>query len=174
MKTRHLFVTIIVAAWCLTLLQPGCGGGPKSAPAPKSDTTTQVQPEEVCDTFVPPETAAAKPPPIPKAQPKPKPEPIQEPEKPKALPRMWDYGADNCLPCIAMMRILNPMMHEYAGKVDIRIINVYQEQQLAMQARIQVIPTQVFYDSEGKEIFRHIGVYPRDSIVAKFREFGWE
>ncbi len=98
----------------------------------------------------------------------------QPPSKPKALPRMWDYGSTNCLPCIEMEKILKPLMSEYQGKVDIRIINVYQEQQLAKQARIQVIPTQVFYDTDGKELFRHVGVYPRDSILAKFREFGWE
>jgi len=184
MKSKWLLVTSAAAAWWL-ILQLGCGGGPKAASVPKSDTTTQVPTGEICDTIVPaesgfanrkevvrPDTVGAKTPPVPK--PKPKPKPAPEPEKPKPLPRMWDYGADNCLPCIEMMRILNPLIPEYQGKVDIRIINVYQHMDLAREARIQVIPTQIFYDPEGRELFRHIGVYPRDSIVAKFKELGWE
>jgi len=58
--------------------------------------------------------------------------------------------------------------------VDIRIINVYENREQTQQARITVIPTQIFYDPEGKELFRHVGMYPRDSIVAKFKEYGWE
>ncbi len=101
-------------------------------------------------------------------------QPAQVPEKPKPLPRMWDYGADNCLPCIQMEPILDQLAEEYEGRIDIRVINVYQQGDLARMARIQVIPTQVFIDSDGKELFRHVGFYPRDSIVAKFREFSFE
>ena len=71
------------------------------------------------------------------------------------------------------MGILNPMMKEFAGKVDVRIVNVYQEQALASQYRIQIIPTQVFMDTTGKELYRHVGAIPRDSILLKFREFGF-
>ena len=92
---------------------------------------------------------------------------------PKSLPRMWDFGSENCIPCKTMMGILNPMMPEFAGKVDVRIINVYQEQALASQYRIQIIPTQVFMDTTGRELFRHIGVLTRDSILLKFKQFGF-
>ncbi|MBN2536982.1 thioredoxin family protein [candidate division WOR-3 bacterium] len=112
-----------------------------------------------------------KPEPKPDIKPEPKPEP---PPKPRALPRMWDYGSTNCLPCVEMEKILTPMMAEYQGKVDIHIVNVYQDRELAARARIQIIPTQVFYDPDGNELFRHVGIYERDSIVARFREFGWE
>jgi len=91
----------------------------------------------------------------------------------KSLPRMWDFGSENCIPCKTMLGILNPMMKEFAGKVDVRIINVYQEQALASQYRIQIIPTQIFMDTTGKELFRHVGVFTRDSIVSKFKQFGF-
>jgi len=86
---------------------------------------------------------------------------------------MWDFGSENCMPCKTMMGILNPMIPEFAGRVDVRIINVYQEKALASQYRIQIIPTQVFTDTAGRELFRHIGVLTRDSILLKFREFGF-
>jgi thiol-disulfide isomerase/thioredoxin len=94
-------------------------------------------------------------------------------EKPRGLPRMWDFGSEKCIPCKTMMGILTPMMSEYAGRVDIRIINVYEEQALASQYRIQIIPTQVFLDTTGKELWRHIGVLTRDSILLRFKEYGF-
>jgi thiol-disulfide isomerase/thioredoxin len=94
-------------------------------------------------------------------------------ERPMSLPRMWDFGSEKCIPCKTMMGILTPMMSEYAGKVDIRIINVYEEQALASQYRIQIIPTQVFLDTTGRELWRHIGVLTRDSILLRFKEYGF-
>jgi thiol-disulfide isomerase/thioredoxin len=184
---RRLLLTVMMAGFVLTL-QPGCGGGAKAPVAAKPDTA--VQTGAICDTTLIPDstsTAAAagdsaqpdtqKPVPSKKVEPepqKPKPEPEKVAEKPKTLPRMWDYGSENCIPCKTMKQILDPMMVDYKGKVDIRIVLVNDEKELTRQARIQIIPTQIFYDPDGKELFRHVGVYPRDSIVGKFKEFGWE
>ena len=99
--------------------------------------------------------------------------PLAAAEKPTSLPRMWDFGSENCIPCKTMMGILNPMMSEFAGRVDVRIVNVYQDQALARQCGIQIIPTQIFMDAAGKELYRHVGVYPRDSILTKFKQFGF-
>ncbi len=185
---KKLLLLVLMAALTLTYA-PGCGGPkPDVQTTSTKPETTPATPDEVCETLPVPETTSAatapdsappktepRPEPKPPANTEPKPEPKPEPPpKPKALPRMWDYGSTNCLPCMEMEKILTPLMAEYKDRVDVRIINVYQDREKTMQARIQVIPTQIFYDPDGKELFRHIGVYPRDSIVAKFREFGWE
>jgi thioredoxin 1 len=96
------------------------------------------------------------------------------PPKSEALPRLWDFGSDNCIPCKAMMPILTDLAKEYAGKIDVRIINVNKEQALAAQYRIMVIPTQIFMDANGKQLFQHIGFFPRDSILMKFQQFGFK
>lgn len=178
MTVRLLFV--LTAVLTITFA-PGCGGGAKTPVAVKPDTT--VQTGAICDTafdttavagaVVAPDTE--KPAPAKRVAPeptKPKAAPGKVAEKPKELPKMWDFGSEKCIPCKTMLEILTPMMADYKGKVDIRIINVYEEAELTKQFRIVTIPTQVFIDAQGKELFRHIGVYPRDSIEAKFREFG--
>ncbi|MEO0073396.1 MAG: thioredoxin family protein [candidate division WOR-3 bacterium] len=162
-------LAFLVAAAVLTL--SGCPRFPQPASGTAAADTAQSEtlatlPRQESTAAVAVEPVAPKP--------EPAPEPLPQPSQPKVLPRLWDFGSDNCLPCIEMGRILEPMMQEYAGRVEIRIINVYQNRELAMQARIQVIPTQIFYDAAGNELFRHVGVYPRDSILAKFRQFGWE
>jgi len=174
---------LLVLTAALTMaFAPGCGGGTEAPEAAKpADTTTQVG--AICDTTLD-TTAAAnaavapdtqRPEPNKKVEPEP-PKPKSEPErvvdKPKELPKMWDFGSEKCIPCKTMLEILTPMMADYKGKVDIRIINVYKDKERTQQFRIVTIPTQVFIDAEGKELYRHIGVYPRDSIEARFAEFG--
>lgn len=179
---RRLLLLVLITAWTLTYA-PGCGGGTKSdteAASPKPDTGLVAQ-SEICETLPAPDStpgeaaglAPTKTETKPEAKPVPKPEP-EPPAKPKVLPRMWDYGSENCIPCKTMKGILDPMIVDYRDKVDIRIINVYEEKELAQQARIQIIPTQIFYNPDGKELYRHVGVYTRDSIVGKFKELGWE
>ena len=181
MILRRMLLTLVTAGFAL-LLQPGCGGGTKAPVAARPDTV--VQSGAVCDTTLDTtaEAGAAvrpdtqKPEPVRKAASrpqKPKPEPEKVAEQPRELPRMWDFGSTTCLPCKTMKEILDPMMVDYKGKVDVRIINVYEETELTKQYRISVIPTQVFIDATGKELYRHVGVYPRDSIEARFKQYGF-
>jgi thioredoxin 1 len=138
------------------------------APVPSDIAKPQKKP-------TPPDTTKkAVAPPVKRETTAAKPEPSSNLPKPSALPRLWDFGSDNCIPCKMMMPILNDLAKEYAGKVDVRIINVYKEQALATQYRIQVIPTQIFMDAEGKQLSQHIGFFPRDSILAKFKQLGFE
>jgi thioredoxin 1 len=179
---------ISLATALLLALLPGCPDNPEPTGRASAADTTPAAQNEICETLpatessavaVAPDSSQAKPEPeprpeaVPALKPQPEPEP-EPPSKPEALPRMWDYGSEKCIPCKEMEKILTPMIDEYAGRVDIRIVNVYEEQEAAKQAGIQIIPTQVFYDTDGKELFRHVGAYPRDSIVARFKEYGWE
>jgi thiol-disulfide isomerase/thioredoxin len=174
---RRLLLTVMVAGFVL-MLQPGCGGGAKAPIAARPDTALQTG--AVCDTTLAPDstsTAAAVVRADTAPKPKPKPatpdKPAKVMEKSKELPGMWDFGSVSCQPCKTMKEILDPMMADYKGKVDIRIVDVYEDKERTRQFRIVTIPTQVFIDAEGKELFRHIGVYPRDSIETKFKGFGF-
>jgi thioredoxin 1 len=181
MMLRRLLLTVTMTGFVL-MLQPGCGSGAKPPVAAKPDTA--VQAGAICDTTLDTTAAAGsavqpdaqKPEPVRKVEPepqKPKPEPEKVAEKPKELPKMWDFGSEKCIPCKTMLEILTPMMADYQGKVDVRIINVYEDKERTQQFHIVTIPTQVFIDAEGKELFRHVGVFSRDSIEARFREFGF-
>jgi thioredoxin 1 len=170
----------------------GCGGSKPSVTA-KPDTTSAANCAKctgsdstgaVCDTtldtsaaagavLVPETQSSVRARKVEAERPKPKAETAKVAEKPKELPKMWDFGSTTCLPCKTMKEVLDPMMADYKGRVDIRIINVYEETELTKQFRIVTIPTQVFIDAEGKELFRHIGVYPRDSIETCFKKFGF-
>jgi thioredoxin 1 len=71
-----------------------------------------------------------------------------------------------------MRPILNEVGKEYAEKAKVLVIDVYKYQDLAKQYSITVIPTLVFFDSKGKEVFRHMGVLEKEKIIAKLKEMG--
>ena len=64
------------------------------------------------------------------------------------------------------------MKKEYAGKLEVEFIDVWKNPDAAKQYGIEVIPTQIFYDATGKELFRHIGFFAKEDILAKWKEFG--
>lgn len=87
-------------------------------------------------------------------------------------PILVDFGANSCVPCRQLRPILKDVRNEYSGKAEILVIDVYKYQALAKEYKIMLIPTLVFFDSKGKEAFRHMGVLDKEKIVAKLKEVG--
>jgi thioredoxin 1 len=87
-------------------------------------------------------------------------------------PFLVDFGANSCIPCRQMRPILKEIGKEYAGKTEVLVIDVYKYQNLAQEYKILLIPTLVFFDSKGKEVFRYVGALDKEKIVAKLKEIG--
>lgn len=92
----------------------------------------------------------------------------------KALPRLVDLGAGKCIPCKMMAPLLEDLKKTLVGKLDVQFIDVWENPDSGKKYGINVIPTQIFYDAQGKELFRHEGFYGKDDILAKWKEFGVE
>lgn len=88
----------------------------------------------------------------------------------KKLPRMIDLGADKCIPCIKMAPILAELKTEYDGKAEIEFIDVWKEPSAGREYGVRIIPTQIFYDQEGKEVWRHEGFLSKEEIVARLKD----
>jgi len=89
-----------------------------------------------------------------------------------SLPTMVDFGSTTCLPCIQMKPIMEELRDELTGKANIIFINVNEQPVLSRQYKITLIPLQVFLDKSGTEIYRHIGFYPKDSIMIWLNKAG--
>ncbi|HYH03591.1 MAG TPA: thioredoxin family protein [Bacillota bacterium] len=94
-----------------------------------------------------------------------------EPGKMKRL-MIMELGATTCIPCKQMVPVLEALAKELAGKVDIQFVDVYKRRDLADKFGIMVIPTQIFFDKKGKEVYRHQGFYPKAEIDKKLKELG--
>ena len=87
-------------------------------------------------------------------------------------PTMVDFGASGCRPCEMMVPILADLKKKYEGKVNVLFVHVREEQVLAARYAVQSIPVQVFFDKDGKEVFRHVGFFPQAEIEKKLAELG--
>jgi thioredoxin 1 len=88
------------------------------------------------------------------------------------LPRVVDLGADKCIPCKQLAPILAELKKEYDGRVIVEFIDVWKNRAAGEPYKIRIIPTQVFFDREGKEVWRHEGFLPKADFIAKFAELG--
>jgi len=90
----------------------------------------------------------------------------------KMLPRLVDLGATKCIPCKMMAPILEDLKKEYRGRMDVDFIDVWSNPEKGKEYRVRMIPTQIFFNAEGREIFRHEGFFAKDDILAKWKELG--
>ena len=91
------------------------------------------------------------------------------------VPKLIDLGSKECIPCKLMAPILEEMKKDLAGKLQVEFTDVGLKENLplAKQYGVKLIPTQVFLDAEGKELWRHEGYISRYGILDKFRELGY-
>jgi len=90
----------------------------------------------------------------------------------KGMVTMLDLGADSCIPCKMMAPILAKMEKKYDGKAAIIFIDVWKHREQAKRFGIRAIPTQIFFNKEGKEIYRHVGFMGESAIVKQLKKMG--
>jgi thioredoxin 1 len=90
----------------------------------------------------------------------------------KGTVTMIDLGAKKCIPCKMMAPILVKLEALYRGKADIVFIDVWENNAQAKRFGIRGIPTQIFFDREGKEIYRHTGFMDEAAIIAQLTKMG--
>lgn len=86
-----------------------------------------------------------------------------------AMPRLIELGAGKCAACIEMAPIIEAVRADYAGKVQVESIDVMQQADAARVYDWTVIPTQVFFDAEGTEVWRHVGSLERAEIDRRLK-----
>ena len=87
-------------------------------------------------------------------------------------PVVIDLGARHCIPCKKMAPILESLSNDYRGRASVLFIDVNEDQTAALKFRIQMIPTQIFFNSQGKEVKRHIGFIDKGDILKELKAAG--
>lgn len=90
----------------------------------------------------------------------------------KGMVTMIDLGANSCVPCKMMAPILEKLEKEYKGRAAIVVIDVWKDPSQSKRFGIRAIPTQIFYDKEGKEVHRHVGFMSEKAIVSQLKSMG--
>jgi thioredoxin 1 len=100
-------------------------------------------------------------------------EPAGFPEIPvKGTVTMVDFGAPFCAPCKAMAPFLEKLEKEYKGRAAIVVLDVGKAPDVCERYGIIELPTQIFYNKEGKETLRHTGFMKEEAIVKQLKKMG--
>ena len=83
-----------------------------------------------------------------------------------------ELGADRCIPCKKMQPIMKEIAALFPDRVQVVFYDVWKDSGPAEKYGIQLIPTQVFLDQKGKEIARHVGLYPKEEILELLKKQG--
>ena len=77
-----------------------------------------------------------------------------------------ELGSVNCIPCRQMQPVMKSIEAKYSPRVKVIFYDVWTKEQskYAQLYNIRVIPTQVFLDGSGKEIYRHQGFFPQKDL----------
>ena len=92
----------------------------------------------------------------------------------RPTPRLVDLGAGKCIPCKMMAPILEELKERYAGRFQVDVIDILEDNEAIQKYDVGIIPTQIFYDASGKELFRHEGFMSKEDILAKWNELGFD
>ena len=78
-----------------------------------------------------------------------------------------ELGSIKCVPCKMMQPIMDEIIREYKGQVEVVFYDVWtlEGRPYAEKYKIRAIPTQVFLDEKGNEYYRHVGFFPKDELV---------
>lgn len=88
----------------------------------------------------------------------------------KGKPYFLEVGSDSCHSC----QVMGEMLYKATQKnptYNIHFINVKKERKAANELKIRLIPTQIIYDKDGKEVYRHIGLLGKPELSDLFKKY---
>ena len=88
----------------------------------------------------------------------------------KGKPALYEFGSKFCIPCKEMKEVMAALKTSHGDQVEFRMIYVDEEKPLFGEYKIVAIPTQVFLNTEGKEVDRHLGALSKDEVLKKLKE----
>jgi thioredoxin 1 len=88
------------------------------------------------------------------------------------MPLLLELGSVSCIPCKAMKVVLDELRTEYNDSMKIAFIDVWEDEKAGEQFNYKLIPTQIFFDPNGNELFKHEGFFAKEAILAKWKELG--
>jgi len=81
----------------------------------------------------------------------------------KGKPAFFEVGSDTCKSCRKMGKKLYAIAQAHPEYL-IKFINVKEEREAAIEMKIMMIPTQIIFDADGKEVYRHVGILEDDEL----------
>jgi len=94
----------------------------------------------------------------------------QAPEPSPNLPQILAFDRKLCPICKKAEMIIQEVQNGHPGQFTVHRVYIDEHINTFRQYGVAIVPTQVFLDATGKEVFRHEGVFSQDKLVQKLRE----
>ena len=89
---------------------------------------------------------------------------------PPAKPTIYEFGRKLCPVCGKNALVLREVEAKYHGQITLRFLYIDEDEPLFREYRVTFVPTQVFLDASGKEVFRHEGPISAKALISKLKE----
>jgi thioredoxin 1 len=99
-------------------------------------------------------------------------DPLGEEARAAGKPLIADFGMTRCQQCIEQSKTMEELQADVVGRVLLKFVHVGKEEALAEEYKVLMIPTLVFFDAQGRELFRNVGQMKKDAMLAKARDLG--
>ena len=89
--------------------------------------------------------------------------------------RKWtviEFGGPTCVPCVKMQPLLGELQQTFGSRAQFRNFYVTQFPREAQAHKVMVMPTQVVFDPNGKEVARHMGYWPKNEFLSALANAG--
>ena len=96
------------------------------------------------------------------------------PELTEKFPLMLELGSTTCVPCQMMEKVLESLHAGYSEQFQVEFKDVTLKPEIGRKHHIKLIPTQIFFAADGREIFRHEGFFPEAEIISQWQRLGYD
>jgi len=89
-------------------------------------------------------------------------------------PTILAFGMAHCYSCLAMSKVFAEVLEKYP---DYQIYSIDSQKDRLVSRdiyKLREMPSQLFFDGEGNEIFRHIGAYKKPILDIILKKYGFE
>ena len=82
-------------------------------------------------------------------------------------PTVVEFGANACATCRDMKPVLEALRLEHGARISVLDVDILKARDYIARYRIQLMPTQVFFDAQGREIGRNMGKVSAGEILVR-------
>jgi thioredoxin 1 len=97
----------------------------------------------------------------------------QESQPPPTLPEILEFDRKLCPVCLETELAIKAVQDRYPGQFVVRYVHIDEEPNLFRHYKVAIVPTQIFLNASGKQVFRHEGVYKPVMLEKKLRDLNF-
>jgi len=83
-----------------------------------------------------------------------------------------DFGRGTCMPCKIMKPMLEELKKEYAGILNVELIDLRYNPEAQKKYKIPGVPFQLVFDASGRELKRRYGYADKGEILVLLKSVG--